>query len=449
MRATGVPERIDAIADALDRSGRAWFWLDGAAPAAGEARVSYLGIADEVRVATPGDEAAFLAGLRRRAPASEGVPDPGRARFRSGWVVMLGYEFGVGLMTGETVAPSLAREPSGYALRSSALLTIDHDAGRATLSGDPDRLRDLEAAVAPRQRRQDAEPAPSAPPAVHGGAPPVWRQNDADYRAAVRRAQASIRDGDAYVLCLTDTASVAGAHAPARLYADLRGGAVRGGVIVTPERALVSVSPERFLSVRGRDVATHPIKGTRPRGATTNEDARLALALANDPKERAENLMIVDLLRNDLTRVCDPASVRVDRFLRVESHPRVHQLVSTVSGTLSPDQTFADLLAATFPGGSMTGAPKRRAVELLHDLEAGPRGLYAGCFGWLDDRGDAELAMTIRSIELRGAGSSPGRFTTGLVGAGGGITVDSDPARESAEKHLKAAPLLAALTASL
>lgn len=203
----------------------------------------------------------------------------------------------------------------------------------------------------------------------------------------------------------------------------------------------MSASPERFLSVRARRIVTHPIKGTRPRGATPEADTALAAQLANDPKERAENLMIVDLMRNDLSRVCELGSVGVEGFLRVETHPHVHQLVSTVGGRLRADRDIFDAVEACFPGGSMTGAPKRRAVEILRALEGAPRGLYSGCFGWVDDGGDAELAMTIRSVELRGgAGTS-----VALVGAGGGITADSDPQRETAEKHLKAAPILAAL----
>lgn len=151
--------------------------------------------------------------------------------------------------------------------------------------------------------------------------------------------------------------------------------------------------------------------------------------------------MIVDLMRNDLSRVCEPETVATEGFLRVETHARVHQLVSTVSGRLRKGSDVFDAIEACFPGGSMTGAPKRRAVEILASLEQRPRGLYSGCFGWIAGSGDAELAMTIRSIELRGLGSAP----EARVGAGGGITADSDPARERAEKDLKAAPLLAVL----
>ena len=152
--------------------------------------------------------------------------------------------------------------------------------------------------------------------------------------------------------------------------------------------------------------------------------------------------MIVDLMRNDLSRVCAPESVRTEGFQRVESHPHVHQLVSTVTGTLRPGLDVFDAIESCFPGGSMTGAPKRRAVEILAAVEGAPRGLYAGCFGWIDRGGAAELAMTIRSVELRGGGILPGMA---LIGAGGGITIDSDPTRELAESRLKARAALAAL----
>ncbi|WP_244301055.1 anthranilate synthase component I family protein [Leucobacter insecticola] len=274
-----------------------------------------------------------------------------------------------------------------------------------------------------------------------------WRHSDAEYCARVAEGKSAIADGDAYVLCLTDTATMRGHFDPLDLYLSLRnrGGAIRGGVIVAGDRALVSASPERFLSVQGSTVATHPIKGTRPRSADPERDREYAAELAADPKELAENLMIVDLMRNDLSRVCTPASVRVDGFRYVETHPHVHQLVSTVSGDLDLRFDTVDAISVTFPGGSMTGAPKRRAVEILAEMEAGPRGLYSGCFGWLDVRGDAELAMTIRGIELREPDSATGRFRQARVGAGGGITADSEPAAELREKHLKAAPLLAAL----
>lgn len=483
----------------LAASGRPWVWFDGAAAAPGEPRVSYLGVASELRIAETGLEREFLAGLRA-APGAAAVTTavPG---LQSGWAVALAYEFGVALLDpvaggdlgdggrggggrptgiGGAADGDCDEGPAGapgFALRLDGVLAIDHDRGAVEPRGDTSELAALlgpaslgsgpylgpespdcseasassetsagsersagsKATAVPAAAGSDraARPGPSA-------AAPRWRRTDAAYAAEVEACRSAIRDGEAYVLCLTDTAEMRGDFDPLELFLRLRagGGAVRGGVIVAGDRALVSASPERFLSARGRRILTHPIKGTRPRGATPDADAALAAQLASDPKERAENLMIVDLMRNDLSRVCEVGSVGVEGFLRVETHPHVHQLVSTVGGELRAGRDVFDAIETCFPGGSMTGAPKRRAVEILRQLEGAPRGLYSGCFGWVGDGGDAELAMTIRSVELRAGGAGPG---AARIGAGGGVTADSDPERETAEKHLKAAPLLAAL----
>jgi anthranilate synthase component 1 len=200
---------------------------------------------------------------------------------------------------------------------------------------------------------------------------------------------------------------------------------------------LVSSSPEQFLLVTpDGHVRTKPIKGTRPRGATVAEDLRLRAELEASEKEQAENVMIVDLMRNDLLRVCEVGSVGVRHLLEVESYAQVHQLVSTVEGRLRPALTAVDALAAAFPAGSMTGAPKLSAMRILAGLEAGPRGVYSGCFGSLATDGSADLAMVIRSL----------RFRDGVVtiGAGGGITALSVPAEELEEVSVKAAALFRA-----
>ncbi|MBK0418206.1 anthranilate synthase component I family protein [Leucobacter sp. CSA1] len=489
------PEDPAAVARSLAGAERPWFWFDGETAAPGEPRVSTLGVASELRIAEPGGEREFLAGLRAEHPEPGG--DRG-AGLHHGWVVALGYEFGVTLMGLDPLPDAV---PAAFALRVDGVLAVDHESGTAELRGDAAALAELlgelpgapGAALAEPNAGSGASPAPPRLDRVPylgfhpyfgsdrpersettvraeerdaAGPRPTWRSTETAYAEEVEACRSAIRDGDAYVLCLTDTAEVPGDFDPLGLFLRLRerGGAVRGGVVVAGDRALVSASPERFLSVRDRRIRTHPIKGTRPRDVSPERDAELRAELAADPKERAENLMIVDLMRNDLSRVCGPGTVSVERFLDVETHPHVHQLVSTVAGMLRADADVFDAVEACFPGGSMTGAPKRRAVEILAALERGPRGLYSGCFGWVDDGGDAELAMTIRSIELRGIAArgvraadgtrdagAPGTGTSATgtgsarVGAGGGITVDSDPERELGEKELKAAPLLAAL----
>ncbi len=214
-----------------------------------------------------------------------------------------------------------------------------------------------------------------------------------------------------------------------------------GGFVRSGGAALAGASPERFLEVRDGVVATHPIKGTRPRGTDADSDVSLAAELRASPKERAENVMIVDLMRNDLSRVSVAGSIAVKRLLEVESYPAVHQLVSTVAGTLQPGTTLGRLLDAAFPAGSMTGAPKLSAMTILQRLEGAPRGVFAGCFGWVGDDGAADLAMIIRAIVIHPGGA--------YVGAGGGITWGSDAAAEVAEVGVKARGPLRALGAEL
>jgi anthranilate synthase component 1 len=282
-----------------------------------------------------------------------------------------------------------------------------------------------------------------------------WRDSDEQYAELVRRCQASIREGDAYQLCLTTQVSVTAhagaegesaddepaAHDPVAIYRRLRRSspAHHGAYLRIGETTLLSASPETFLRVVDGVVQTRPIKGTRPRHTDAERDAALAAELAANDKEQAENLMIVDLMRNDLARICQLGTVTVTSLLQVESYAHVHQLVSTVEGRLQPGLDVLDAVAACLPAGSMTGAPKRRSIELLAQLEAGPRGIYSGAFGYLGVDGSADLAMVIRSIVVTGS--------LATIGAGGGVTALSDPEAEVAEMHLKAAALLRVVTA--
>jgi para-aminobenzoate synthetase len=199
---------------------------------------------------------------------------------------------------------------------------------------------------------------------------------------------------------------------------------------------LLSSSPERYALVTAdRHLETKPIKGTTPRGATPEEDEHHRERLARDPKTRAENLMIVDLLRNDLSLVCEVGSVEVPALMEVESYESVHQLVSTVRGRLRDDVSTVAALRALFPAGSMTGAPKLRTMEIIAEVESTPRGAYAGAFGWISGDGPADLGVVIRSLMTDGSGSW-------TLGTGGGITVKSDVAEEWAESEWKAERLL-------
>jgi anthranilate synthase component 1 len=203
---------------------------------------------------------------------------------------------------------------------------------------------------------------------------------------------------------------------------------------------IVGSSPEAHLKVTGRRALLHPIAGTRWRGATAAEDARLAAELLADPKERAEHVMLVDLGRNDLGRVCKPGSVQVPEFATIERYSHVMHIVSTVVGELADDKTAFEALAATFPAGTLSGAPKVRAMEIIEELEPTRRGLYGGIVGYFGFGGDLDTAIAIRTALIRDG--------VAYVQAGGGIVADSDPAAEEQETRNKAAAVLAAITAA-
>lgn len=390
------------------------FWLD-AGPGA-DTGYSWIGCG------TPADGAE----VRAVGIAAGGAAPHPAGPFRSGWVGWISYESGAAA-AGAPVAPD--EMPRESWMRVRTLVTFDHAAGGIWVSGE-----DAESWAG---RIASAVPAVDTRVPDRGEA--SARVDARRYADDIRTAIAAIGRGDAYLLCLTTRFDVAGEVDAVASYAALRadtpshhGLLLRSGGI-----ALAGASPERFLLARDGRVSTHPIKGTRPRGASAQADAELAAELAADPKERAENVMIVDLMRNDLARVCDPATVSVDRLLEVETYPRVHQLVSSVSGVPHPGITLGETLRAVFPAGSMTGAPKLSAMTLLHDIEGAPRGAFAGCAGWVGDDGAFDLAMTIRTLVVHPGGA--------YVGAGGGITWSSDVAAEVAEVALKAsAPLRAA-----
>ncbi|MGA8256495.1 MAG: anthranilate synthase component I family protein [Nocardioides sp.] len=261
---------------------------------------------------------------------------------------------------------------------------------------------------------------------------------DPDYAAAFAAVQEQLRAGNTYETNLTYRSEADSPDAPAEVYLRLRelNPAPYAGFlqhdVPGAEAWLLSSSPERYALVTAdRVLETKPIKGTTPRGSTKAEDDERRRHLATDPKYRAENLMIVDLLRNDLAQVCEVGTVDVPVLMDVESYETVHQLVSTVVGQLRADVTTLDALRALFPAGSMTGAPKLRTMQIIDGVEATPRGAYAGAFGWISGDGRADLGVVIRSLMTGGAG----RYR---LGTGGGITVLSDVADEWAESCWKA-----------
>ncbi|RYD43667.1 MAG: aminodeoxychorismate synthase component I [Sphingomonadales bacterium] len=259
----------------------------------------------------------------------------------------------------------------------------------------------------------------------------VPRAARADYLAAVEAVLGLIRAGDIYQANFTFRADVPVLGNPLAVHARLRrtARAGYGGVIWTGEQAIVSHSPELFFALRGRQVMARPMKGTAARLSDPEADAIAARGLAEDPKQRAENLMIVDLIRNDLSRVAVPGSVAVPDLFRVESFPTIHQLVSDVSARLPDGAGAVDVLRAAFPCGSITGAPKVRAMEIIDELEAGPRGLYTGSIGFIEPGGDAAFNVAIRTLVLPQSGLQDGP-PCATLGLGSGIVADSEPAEE-------------------
>ncbi|MCB0916397.1 MAG: anthranilate synthase component I [Actinobacteria bacterium] len=266
----------------------------------------------------------------------------------------------------------------------------------------------------------------------------------ADYLAGVERAKEHIRAGDAFQIVVSQRFSMSCAASALDVYRVLRATNPSPYMYLFRMPAaddldavafdIVGSSPEALVTLKSGEAMLHPIAGTRPRGASEESDGRLAEELLADAKERAEHLMLVDLGRNDLGRVCTAGSVEVVEFMAVERFSHVMHIVSTVIGQLEPRLSAVDLLAATFPAGTLSGAPKPRAMEIIDDLEPVRRGLYAGCVGYLDFAGDADTAITIRTAVIAGQ--------VAYVQAGAGIVADSDPQAEHAECRSKAMAVL-------
>ena len=357
-----------------------------------------------------------------------------------GFVGYLGYE-----LKADCGSPNTHRSdmPDAVMMLANRLVAVDHLRRRTHLvalcHGDEAEAENWLDEVEEAVRDVIANPPePAVPPAVSDG--PLDTQvsfrcgrGREQYLADIARSQAELAAGESYEVCLTDQISTDASPDPFDLYRLLRrrNPAPFAAYLKLGEMAVVSSSPERFLSVdRERRVEARPIKGTTSRSEDPVRDEALRAELTEDEKTYAEHLMIVDLLRNDLGRVCEVGSVGVPELMIVEDYATVHQLISTVSGVLDSNRSAAECARACFPGGSMTGAPKERTMEIIDDLEDEARGVYSGAIGWFGIDGAMDLSIVIRTIVMR-----PGRTT---IGAGGAIVMQSDPVDEFDEILLKA-----------
>jgi para-aminobenzoate synthetase len=422
------------------------FWLDSSRPQ-GPARFSFLGAATgevltyrvggPVRVrdadgAEHHEPGSVFDALDRRVgrpgPAPAGLPFD----FTGGYVGYLGYECKAD--TGGAAAHT-ASTPDAVWLRCDRFVAVDHLLGRTyavCADGLPDGDDWLARTLASLDRL--APPAPPAPPAPAADLAPLLERPREGYVSDVKECLGQLTAGESYEICLTNRVRGPADGDVLDVYRRMRaaGPAPYAALLRLGGVSVLSASPERFLRVDAdRTAESRPIKGTAPRHPDPAADARAAEELRTGAKTRAENLMIVDLLRNDLGRVCEVGSVEVPAFMYTESYATVHQLVSTVRGRLRPDVSTVEAVRACFPGGSMTGAPKVRTMEIIDRLESSARGVYSGALGYLSHTGTADLNIVIRT-----AVSADGELT---IGAGGAIVLDSDPEDEYEEMLLKAA----------
>ncbi|QJQ22836.1 aminodeoxychorismate synthase component I [Pseudomonas sp. SK] len=385
--------------------------------------------------------------LAQRTPCPDELPFD----FNLGYVGVLGYELKVATLADPAwTSPA----PDACFMLATRMLVIDHQenrsyllhllkddydqpAARAWLEQTGNRLQALPAAqpLAKRPRHMSLDQVEQWI-AAHAKA----RHNKPAYIEKILEAQRQIVDGETYEVCLTNLVELPFEHSAYALYRIMRelSPAPHAAYYAIPGFEMASSSPERFLKVdRSGQAEAKPIKGTRPRSHDPREDQRQLDELRQDEKDLAENLMIVDLLRNDLGRVCQIGSVNVPGLFVVESYSHAHQLVSTIQGQLKAGMQALDCIKASFPGGSMTGAPKKRTMQIIGELEQGARGAYSGSLGWLSLGGACDLSILIRSVAVHNAQA---RF-----GVGGAITALSDPESEYLETVVKASGVVEAI----
>ena len=381
----------------------------------------------------------FLSVLDRHWQARRLPREEPRWPFRGGWALLLSYELAQQVEPVLQLPQGESTQPVALALRCPAAVLRDRSTGDCVLVAETGQ-GDLIAQI-----NQDTSAAARLPALPAWQAPGRIDEDEPEhFTDGVQRILDYLGAGDIFQVNLSRAwrAHFDAPLDPAALYARLRTAnpAPFAGLFATPDWTVVSSSPERLVSIRGDVVETRPIAGTRPRFEGDDDAARIR-ELVGHPKERAEHVMLIDLERNDLGRVCTPGSVQVDELMTVESYAHVHHIVSNVRGHLRSDATPGDVIRATFPGGTITGCPKVRCMQIIAVLEQVPRGAYTGAFGWLNRDGDLDLNILIRSAEIVADGNgSVARFRTGA-----GIVADSIAARELDETRAKARGVLKAL----
>ena len=440
------------------------FWLDSEHVAPGIDRFSFLGDASgplaetihyrvgsgAVQVRRTDGDVVDVAGtvfdylseqLRARAAPTPDLPFD----FACGYVGWFGYE-----LKADCGSPNrhTSETPDAAWLFADRMLAIDHTDGETYLlaldDGSAESVAHSRRWLDDTARRVESvpdwtNPEPLARTVDHADVEELLVRDRSHYLADVEACQAKLRAGESYEICLTNNAVARAQDDPLTFYRILRrcNPAPYAAFLRFDDVSVACASPERFLKIdRHRTVESKPIKGTARRGASAAEDERLVRELVSSDKTRAENLIIVDLLRNDLGRVCEIGSVEVTALMATETYATVHQLVSTVRGKLRPGLDAVDCVRACFPGGSMTGAPKLRTMETTDLLETQARGIYSGAIGFLGSNGTADLNIVIRTAVIAGENC--------YVGAGGAIVLDSDPDDEFREMVLKAAATLRA-----
>lgn len=395
------------------------FWLDASMPDHPLGRFSIVGDASRAVSASQGGFFDWLkADLAARETVASDLP------FALGWVGYLGYELKAEC-GGEAVHAS--EHPDAQLMFADRALVFDH------LTGDIHALAFDAARIA---EMRDALTCDVAVPEFFPSVRTDVRHSEQAYLGLIDECLEAIRQGESYEICLTNQVTFSGRVDPLPAYLALRKAspAPFASFLRFGDLAVLSSSPERFLNISPDGVAeSRPIKGTRPRGVSPEQDAALARDLATNEKDRAENLMIVDLVRNDLGRCAEIGSVEVPSLFAVESYATVHQLVSTVRARLRPDVSPVDCVRAAFPGGSMTGAPKIRTMRIIDALEDGPRGIYSGAIGYFSLNGAVDLSIAIRTLVVSGDKAT--------YGTGGAIVALSDPAAEYRETADKSAAI--------